>query len=75
MQREAWNMDAEMDNGKQHHGNGAAGGGGNGRSLDAQLRTAPMAEDEGVVANNVQHVDNACDNHRIDDLVGTAQRG
>ena len=68
-------MDAEVDDGQQHHGHSTTGGGGNGRSLDTQLRTTPMAEDESVVANNVQHVDNTCDDHRIDDLVGTAQRG
>ena len=65
-------MDAEVDDGQQHHSHGTADGSGNGCSLDTQLRTAPMAEDEGVVANDIQHVDNTCDNHRIDDLVGTA---
>ena len=75
VQRELWDMLPEMDNRQQHHCNGTTGSRGNGSTLDTQLRTAPMAEDKGIVAEDVQHIDNTCHHHRIDHLVGTTQRG
>ena len=64
-----------MDDGEQHHGNAPTGSRGDGSTLDAQLWEPPMSEYEGVVAQDVDDVDNTCNHHRIDDLVGTAQRG
>ena len=75
MEGEAGYVHAEVDDGQQNHGDGPAGSSGDGRTLYAQLRTAPVPEDECIVAQYVQHVDNACNHHRIDDLVGTTQRG
>ena len=73
VEREAGDMYAEVDDGQQHRRNGATGGCGNGSAFDTQLRTAQTTEDEGVVAHDVQHVDDARHHHGIDHLVGTAQ--
>ena len=75
VQRETGDVYAEVDDGQQYHGDSATGGRGNGSTLDAQLRTAPVTEDERIVAQDVQYIDNARDYHWIDDLVSTAQRG
>ena len=75
MQRELGDVLPEVDDGQQHHRNGTAGGCGDSSTLDTQLWTAPVTEDESVVAYDVQHVDDTSYHHRIDDLVGTAQRG
>ena len=47
---EAGYMHAEVDDGQQNHGDGPAGSSGDGCTLNAQLRTAPVTEDECIVA-------------------------
>lgn len=41
----------------------------------AQFRKAEAAEDEGVVADDIEDIDYDGDHHRVDGLVGTAQGG
>ena len=74
-QRELRDMHAEMDDSQQHHRDGTARGSGNGRTLDTQLRTAPMAEDQRIVTQDVQHVHDTRHRHGPYHLVGTTQRG
>ena len=74
-EREAVYMLTEMNHAQQHRGHGATGSRSDGGPLDAHLRTAPATEDQGIVAQNVQHIDHTRHHHRIDHLVGTPQRG
>ena len=41
----------------------------------AQFRKAETAEDEGVVADDIEDIDHNGDHHRVDGFVGTAQGG
>ena len=40
-----------------------------------RLKAVEMAEDEGVVADDIEDIDYDGDHHRVDGLVGTAQGG
>lgn len=52
-----------------------AEGCGDGGAFHAQFRKAEAAEDEGVVADDIEDIDYDGDHHRVDGLVGTAQGG
>lgn len=73
VKREATDMNTEVDDSKQQHGDSAAGCCGNGGTFDTQLRTSPVTEDKSIVSQDVQYVDNARNCHRPNHLVGTSQ--
>ena len=52
-----------------------SGNSGNGGTLHSHLRTSPMPENQGIVADDIHHVHNGCHHHGVDHFVGTAQRG
>jgi len=66
---------AEQYDEQDNHGDAPAEGCRDGSAFYAQFRKAEAAEDEGVVADDVEDVDHNGDHHRVDGFVGAAQGG
>ena len=65
---------AEQYDEQYNHGDTPAEGCGDGGAFHAQFRKAEAAEDEGVVADDIEDIDYDGDHHRVDGLVGTGAR-
>ena len=60
---------------KDDHRHHTREAGRDGCTLNAEGRESELAEDESIVANDVQDIDNTHHNHRVYGLVNTAKHG
>ena len=67
-------MLAEKDNEENKHAYAASNTCGDGSTLYAHCWHAKLTEYKCVVANDVKDINHQCYHHRVDNLVGAAQR-
>ena len=72
---EAVDMLAEQDDEQENHRHATAESGGNGSTFHTQFGKTELPEDEGIVAYNIENVDNNGYQHRVNGFIGTAQGG